>query len=97
MPSFDIYINYLRKLCDRLNNMQLNYKFETIYPTYLKEYDGIDYDEYKIIITNLSNNKKETGWNTRYAYNLSIDADPRTELEKATDDIKLIFGNLLSK
>lgn len=92
MASFDIYIDYLRKLCDRLNNMQLNYKFETIYPTNLKEYD-----EYEIIITNLSNNKKESGWNTRYAYNLSIDADPRTELEKATDDIKSIFRILLSK
>lgn len=92
MPSFDIYINCLRKLCDRLNNMQPNYKFETIYPTNLKEYD-----EYKIIITDLSNNKKESGWNTRNTYNLSVDADPRTELEKATDDIKLIFGNLLSK
>lgn len=92
MASFDIYIDYLRKLCDRLNNMQLNYKFETIYPTNFKEFD-----EYKIIITDLLNNKKESGWNTRYAYNLSIDADPRTELEKATDDIKLIFRNLLSK
>lgn len=92
MASFDIYIDCLRKLCDRLNNMQLNYKFETIYPTNLKEYD-----EYEITITNLSNNKKESGWNTRYAYNLSIDADPRTELEKATDDIKSIFRILLSK
>lgn len=92
MASFDIYIDYLRKLCDRLNNMQLNYKFETIYPTNLKEYD-----EYEIIITNLSNNKKETGWNTRYAYNLSVDADPRTELEKATDNIKIVFRELLNK
>ena len=92
MASFDIYIDYLRKLCDRLNNMQLNYKFETIYPTNLKEYD-----EYGIIVTDLSNNKKESGWNTRYAYNLSVDADPRTELEKATDNIKLVFRELLNK
>ena len=92
MASFDIYIDYLRKLCDILNNMQLNYKFETIYPTNLKEYD-----EYGIIVTDLSNNKKESGWNTRYAYNLSVDADPRIELEKATDNIKLVFRELLNK
>ncbi len=93
MTSFDIYIDCLRKLCDRLNNMKLNYKFETIYPTNLKEYD-----EYEIIITDLSNNKREFGYNTKYAYNLSVDADQRTELEQATDDIcSVLHGLLINK